>query len=176
MLTVRLKKPLGDLSSAQCPCLLWDSPNLLEICLFCSVHAYCATHTTSWRSVCSAQCPCLLWDSPNLLEICLFCTVSMLIVRLTQPLGDLSVLHSVHAYCATHTTSWRSVCSAQCPYLRWDSPNLLEICLFCTVSMLIVRLTQPLGDPSVLHSVHAYCATHTTSWRSVCSAQCPYLL
>ena len=91
-----------------------------------SVHAYCETHQISWRSVCSAQYPCLLWDSPNLLEICLFCTVSMPAVRLTKLLGDLSVLHSVHAHCEAHQTFWRSVCSAQCPCLLRGSPNILS--------------------------------------------------
>jgi hypothetical protein len=93
----------------------------------------------------------------------LFCTVSIPTARLTKPLGDLSVLHSVHAYCEAHQTSWRSVCSAQCPCLLRGSPNLLEICLFCTVSMPTVRLIKPLGDLSVLHSVHAYCEAHQTS-------------
>jgi hypothetical protein len=102
------------------------------------------------------QCPCLLWDSPNLLEICLLCTVHMPTVRLTEPLGDLSVLHSAHVYCETHQTFWRSVCSAQCTCLLWDSPNLLEICL--------------------VHSVHAYCETHQTSRRAACFAQCTCLL
>jgi len=201
--------------SAHCPWLLWDSPNILEICLFCTlsmptlrltkhlgdlsvlhtVHDYCETHQTSWRSVCSAHCPCLLGDSPNILEICLFCTLSMTTGRLTKHLGDLSVLHTVHAYCEIHQTSWRSVCSAHCPWLLWDSPNILEICLFCTLSMPTVRLakhlgdvffctlsmptlrlTKHLGDLSVLHTVHAYSETHQTSWRSVCSAHCPCLM
>ena len=94
----------------------------------------------------------------------LFCTVSMPTVRLTKHVSDLSVLHCVHAYCETHQTPWRSVYSAQCSCLLWDSPNLLEICLFCTVSMLTVRLIKPFEDLSVLHSVHAYCETHQTSF------------
>jgi len=126
MPTERLTKPLGDLSVLH------------------SVHGYWEAHQTSWRSVCSAQCPCLLRGSPNLLEICLFCTVSMPIERLTKPLGDLSLPHSVHAYCETHQTSWRSVCSAQCACVLWDSPNPLEICLFCTVSMPTARFTKHL--------------------------------
>jgi len=145
MPNVRLTNPLGDQSVLH------------------SVHAYCEAQQIFWRSVCSAQCQCLLWGSPNILEICLFCTVSMPTVRLTNLLGDLSVLHNVHVYCEAHQTFWRSVCSAQCPCLLWDSPDVLEICLFCTMSMPTVRLTKHFGDLSVLHSVHAYCETHQTS-------------
>ena len=74
----------------------------------------------------------------------IICTVSMPTERLTKPLGDLSVLNSVHAYCEAHQTSWRSVCSAQCACVLWDSPNPLEICLFCTVSMPTARFTKHL--------------------------------
>jgi hypothetical protein len=131
--------------------------------------------------LCSAQCPCLLRGSPITLEICLFCTVSMPTERLTSHLRDPFVLHSVHAYCGTRHNPWRSVCSAQCPCLLWDSPNLLEIfftqcpcllcdspnlleiCLFCTVSIPTVRLTKYFWVLSVLHSVHAYCQAQQTS-------------
>ena len=92
----------------------------------------------------SAQYLCLQWDLTNILEICLFCTLSMPTVRLTKTLGDLSVLHYVHAYCETHQTSWRSVCSVHCPCLLWDSTDILEICLFCTLSMPTGRLTKHL--------------------------------
>jgi hypothetical protein len=96
----------------------------------------------------------------------MFCTVSVSTVKLTKHLGDLSVLHSVQAYREAHHTSWRSVCSAQCPCLLWGSPKILEICLFCTVPMPTVRLVKPLGDLSVLHSVHVYCEAHQTSLTS----------
>ena len=38
----------------------------------------------------------------------------MLTARLTKPLEELTVLDSVHAFCVTHQTSRRSVCSAYC--------------------------------------------------------------
>jgi hypothetical protein len=52
--------------------------------------------------------------------------VHMPTARLTKPVGDLSVLHSAHAYCETHHTSRRYVCSAQCQCLLRGSPSIFS--------------------------------------------------